>query len=95
VAAFGVLGAGPISAQVYPSRFADLGLEIPSREEQTPESLAALQKAEIEKWWPIIRAAGIKAARVPGVFRSNGNDRLCVADRRRQVFPKERHCLRA
>jgi hypothetical protein len=31
------------------------------REEQTPEALAALQKAEIEKWWPIIRAAGIKA----------------------------------
>ena len=28
---------------------------------QTPEALAAFQKAEIEKWWPIIRAAGIKA----------------------------------
>jgi tripartite-type tricarboxylate transporter receptor subunit TctC len=42
------------------SRFADLGLEIPPREEQTPEALAALQKAEIEKWWPIIRAAGVK-----------------------------------
>jgi len=31
------------------------------REEQTPEALAALQRAEIEKWWPIIRAAGIRA----------------------------------
>ena len=31
------------------------------RDQQTPEALAAQQKAEIEKWWPIIKAAGIKA----------------------------------
>ena len=41
-------------------RFADLGLEIASREQQTPEGLAAFQKAEIDKWWPIIKAANIK-----------------------------------
>jgi tripartite-type tricarboxylate transporter receptor subunit TctC len=35
--------------------------EIPTRERQTPEALGAYQKAEIEKWWPIIRAAGIQA----------------------------------
>ena len=29
--------------------------------QQTPEALGAYQKAEIEKWWPIIKAAGIKA----------------------------------
>jgi tripartite-type tricarboxylate transporter receptor subunit TctC len=29
--------------------------------QQTPEALQAFQKAEIEKWWPIIKAAGIKA----------------------------------
>jgi tripartite-type tricarboxylate transporter receptor subunit TctC len=40
-------------------RYADLGLDVASREQQTPEGLAAFQKAEIEKWWPIIRAAGI------------------------------------
>jgi tripartite-type tricarboxylate transporter receptor subunit TctC len=41
-------------------RLADLGQEIPPREQQTPEGLAAFQKAEIEKWWPIVKAAGIK-----------------------------------
>ena len=40
-------------------RYADLGLDVASREQQTPEGLAAFQKAEIDKWWPIIRAAGI------------------------------------
>ncbi|HUP30317.1 MAG TPA: tripartite tricarboxylate transporter substrate-binding protein [Usitatibacter sp.] len=43
------------------TRFADLGLDIASREQQTPEGLAAFHKGEIEKWWPIIKAAGIKA----------------------------------
>ena len=33
----------------------------PRSEQQTPEGLAAFQKAEIEKWWPIIKAANIKA----------------------------------
>ena len=42
-------------------RFADLGQEIPSREEQTPQALAIYQKAEIDKWWPLIKAAGLKA----------------------------------
>jgi tripartite-type tricarboxylate transporter receptor subunit TctC len=41
-------------------RFADLGLEVASREQQAPEGLAAFHKAEIDKWWPIIRAANIK-----------------------------------
>jgi len=42
-------------------RLADIGQEIFPRDQQTPQALAALQKAEIEKWWPMIKAAGIKA----------------------------------
>jgi tripartite-type tricarboxylate transporter receptor subunit TctC len=42
-------------------RYIALGQEIPTREQQTPEALAAFQKAEIEKWWPIVKAAKIKA----------------------------------
>jgi tripartite-type tricarboxylate transporter receptor subunit TctC len=41
-------------------RLATIGQEIFPRERQTPEALGALQKAEIEKWWPIIKAANIK-----------------------------------
>jgi tripartite-type tricarboxylate transporter receptor subunit TctC len=42
-------------------RFTELGQEIPPREQQTPEALFAYHKAEIDKWWPLIKAAGIKA----------------------------------
>jgi len=42
------------------SRLANLGQEIYPPEEQTPEALGRLHKAEIEKWWPIIKTAGIK-----------------------------------
>ena len=41
-------------------RLASQGVEIAAREKQTPESLAAIQQAEIKKWWPIIEAAGIQ-----------------------------------
>jgi tripartite-type tricarboxylate transporter receptor subunit TctC len=43
------------------ARFTELGLDVASREQQTPEGLAAFQKAEIEKWWPIIKESGIQA----------------------------------
>jgi tripartite-type tricarboxylate transporter receptor subunit TctC len=58
------LNAATVEALAAPdvrARFADLGLEIFPREKQTPAALAAVQKADIEKWWPIIKAAGIKA----------------------------------
>lgn len=37
------------------------GFEIPPREQQSPEALRAYQQAEIEKWWPVVKAAGIKS----------------------------------
>ena len=41
-------------------RYASLGADVPPREEQTPEGLAALHQAEVVRWHPIIKAAGIK-----------------------------------
>ncbi len=41
-------------------RLTDLGQELPAPERLTPDALGAYQKAEIEKWWPIVKAAGIK-----------------------------------
>jgi hypothetical protein len=42
-------------------RFADLGQEVPAPALQTPAGFGAFHKAEIDKWWPIIKEAGISA----------------------------------
>jgi tripartite-type tricarboxylate transporter receptor subunit TctC len=52
--------AGTLADPGIRAKLVDLGVEIPSREQQMPGAFAALQKADAEKWWPIIRAAGIK-----------------------------------
>lgn len=41
-------------------KLAKLGQQVSVREQQTPDTLGALQKAEADKWWPIIKAANIK-----------------------------------
>ena len=42
-------------------RFGDLGIEITPLDQQSPEALRAFQKAEAERWWPIIKASNLKA----------------------------------
>jgi tripartite-type tricarboxylate transporter receptor subunit TctC len=54
-AAVGALADGAVRR-----RLAELGLDIAPRDQQTPQALATLQRAEIEKWWPIIKATNIK-----------------------------------
>jgi tripartite-type tricarboxylate transporter receptor subunit TctC len=58
------LNAAAVEALADPtvrSRLIDLALEIFPRERQTPEALAALQKADADKWWPLMKEFGIKA----------------------------------
>src|SRR4051812_31811560 len=58
------LNAATVEALADPAiqkRFSELGLDIASREQQTPAGLAAFQKAEMDRWWPIIKSAGIGA----------------------------------
>jgi len=43
------------------AQFADIGMDLPTADDMGPAALAALQKAEIAKWWPILAAAQIKA----------------------------------
>jgi len=58
------LNAAIVAALVDPEtrkKLTDLAQVIYPRDQQTPEALHAFQKAEVDKWWPIIKAAGIKA----------------------------------
>jgi len=57
------LNAAVVEALADPlvrQRLGEIGQQLPTREQQTPEALAAFHKAEIEKWWPIVKAANLK-----------------------------------
>jgi len=57
------LNAAIVDALAEPAvrtQLAKLGLEVPPPEQQSPEVLGTFQKAEIDKWWPIIKETGIK-----------------------------------
>lgn len=57
------INAAVVAALADPAtreKLAGLGQDIPPADQQTPQALAAFQKAEIEKWWPTVKAAGIK-----------------------------------
>ncbi|MGZ5863940.1 MAG: tripartite tricarboxylate transporter substrate-binding protein [Xanthobacteraceae bacterium] len=58
------LNAAALTAMADPAtrqRIAELGMDLPPREMQTPAAFAAFHKAEVEKWFPIVKAAGVKA----------------------------------
>jgi tripartite-type tricarboxylate transporter receptor subunit TctC len=59
----GKLNAAAVDAMNDPAvrkKFEDLGLQMPPKEQLAPEALGTLQKAEIAKWWPMIKAANVK-----------------------------------
>jgi tripartite-type tricarboxylate transporter receptor subunit TctC len=45
----------------FHKRIVDMGLDMPDADQRTPQALEALRQADIAKWWPIIKAAGLKA----------------------------------
>jgi tripartite-type tricarboxylate transporter receptor subunit TctC len=60
----GTLNAAVVEAladAAVQSRLIEFGVEVFPRDQQTPEALGALQKADAEKWWPLIKEFGIKA----------------------------------
>jgi tripartite-type tricarboxylate transporter receptor subunit TctC len=57
------LNAAAVEAMNDPEvqkKFANLGLDLPPKDQLTPEALGAFQKSEIAKWWPLIKAANLK-----------------------------------
>jgi tripartite-type tricarboxylate transporter receptor subunit TctC len=60
----GKLNAAVVQALADPTvrkRLTDVGHDIWPADQLTPEALAAYHKAEIEKWWPIVKASNLKA----------------------------------
>jgi tripartite-type tricarboxylate transporter receptor subunit TctC len=45
----------------FHKRIVEMGLDMPPADQRTPEALEALRKTDIAKWWPVIKAAGLKA----------------------------------
>jgi hypothetical protein len=55
------LGFSRVSSSPIVMTSKELGVQMAPREQQTPEALRAFQKAEADRWWPIIKAANITA----------------------------------
>jgi tripartite-type tricarboxylate transporter receptor subunit TctC len=60
IAKLNAAAAEATSDPMIRKRLGELGLDIPPREQQTAEALAALQRSDIDKWWPIIKSSAIK-----------------------------------
>lgn len=50
-----------LSGPAFQQKMVELGLDMPPDEQRTPQGLAAKRDADDAKWWPIIKAAGLKA----------------------------------
>ena len=61
IAKLGAAAMDALADGAVRARLSGLGQEIPPREQQTAAALAAHQEAEIEKWWPLIKGANIRA----------------------------------
>jgi tripartite-type tricarboxylate transporter receptor subunit TctC len=61
VAKINAAAAAAMADSAVRGRIADLGMDIPPREHQTPMAFGAYHRAEVAKWFPIVKAAGIKA----------------------------------
>jgi tripartite-type tricarboxylate transporter receptor subunit TctC len=59
VAKLNAAAVDAMSDPVVRKKFEDLGLQMPAKDKLSPEALGAWQKAEIEKWWPMIKAANV------------------------------------
>ena len=77
-------------------RFAELGIESSPLVQQSPEALRAYQKEEAERWWPIIKAANIRAEGVldcpasPGVQVPNTLAAVRGYSRRKREFATDK-----
>jgi tripartite-type tricarboxylate transporter receptor subunit TctC len=60
IAKFNAAAMEAIADPTVRNRLNEFGLDVPPNDQQTPEALATLHKSEIEKWWPIVKAASIK-----------------------------------
>jgi tripartite-type tricarboxylate transporter receptor subunit TctC len=60
VARLGAAVAAALAGPAIKARFADLGLDVAPPDQQSADGLATFQKVEIDRWWPIVKAANIK-----------------------------------
>jgi tripartite-type tricarboxylate transporter receptor subunit TctC len=61
IAKLNVAAVDALTDQAVRKRIIAMGLDLPADDQLTPEALGAFQKSEIEKWWPVVKAANIKS----------------------------------